>query len=156
MNNKPLGIEKRFWRHVSKTDTCWIWNGQINQNGYGIIANKKAHRVSWEIHNGSIPLDMRVLHKCDIRKCVNPDHLRLGTQQDNINDMFSKGRANKAKGQRVGGCKLTEEKVIEIRHSNSQPLELSKMYNVSLSTIYNIKNGYSWRWLANSIISDNI
>jgi hypothetical protein len=80
---------------------CWIWMGSVaDKRGYGLVYrsdNKTrtgAHRYSWELHHGEIPAGMRVCHKCDIPSCVNPDHLFLGTDVDNIQDAITKGRAN--------------------------------------------------------------
>ena len=91
---KPL--EQRFWKKVNKTKNCWLWIGCISKYGYGKIgANGKtllAPRVSWKIHFGQIPKGFCVLHKCDNSRCVNPKHLFLGTQADNIHDMYKKGR----------------------------------------------------------------
>src|SRR4051812_8621743 len=75
---------------------CWIWMGHINHLGYGKIKidglNLAVHRVSWEKHHGPIPDGLKVLHVCDIRCCFNPDHLFLGTQLDNVRDMYAKRR----------------------------------------------------------------
>lgn len=89
---------KRFWKKVQKTDTCWIWTAYKNRQGYGRIGTSaakamNAHRVSWVIHKGSIPDAYFVCHSCDNTSCVNPDHLFLGTRQDNINDMMIKKRS---------------------------------------------------------------
>ena len=77
---------------------CWMWTGYRTPDGYGRIQINykriKAHRLSWEVHNGSIPEGLFVLHKCDVRDCVNPNHLFLGTQKDNIHDAIKKGRIN--------------------------------------------------------------
>lgn len=73
---------------------CWFWVGGRDTGGYGVMRNKKAHRMSWVIFNGPIPPEKYVLHKCDIRCCVNPDHLFLGTQLENVRDMIAKGRAS--------------------------------------------------------------
>jgi len=105
-------IEERFWEKVDKTDIygCWLWNGCIKETGHGRFVTLEkldyAHRFSWELHYGKIPKGKWVLHKCDNGKCVNPDHLFLGTNIDNIIDMNKKHR---------GRNKLNVEQVREIR-----------------------------------------
>ena len=91
-------LVERFWEKVVKTPTCWLWTAAA-QGGYGVIGDPhrkgrvlRAHRVSWELHDGPIPSGMDVLHRCDTPACVRPDHLFLGTAADNIADMFAKGR----------------------------------------------------------------
>lgn len=93
-------ILTRFEAKINKTESCWLWTAAINSdNGYGRFDGRKyglssyAHRVSWEIYRGPIPEGSQVLHRCDIRSCVNPEHLFLGSQQDNIDDMVNKERA---------------------------------------------------------------
>jgi len=93
--------EVRFFWHVKKTKTCWIWTGAIlqgKQNGYGVFNGGRAHRWSYEYHIGPIPEGMKVLHKCDVRSCVNPSHLWLGTDLDNARDRVRKGRNNTIRG----------------------------------------------------------
>lgn len=88
-------VETRFWSRVNKTDKCWLWTVS-NDTRYGVMSVKgvptKAHRISWELHNGEIPEGMSVLHTCDNPPCVNPEHLWLGTYGDNIRDAVKKGR----------------------------------------------------------------
>lgn len=92
-----------FWSKVAITDDdkCWLWNGACNWKGYGVTWWQKkfnrAHRVSWLITNGNIPNGLFVLHTCDVRNCVNPKHLFLGTHQDNMKDMTAKGRHAKSR-----------------------------------------------------------
>lgn len=89
--------ETRFWDFVDKTDGCWVWRGS-KTNGYRYGFFKKhgkvvqSHRYSWEMSFGAIPAGLKVLHRCDNPPCVNPSHLFLGTQKDNIHDMIRKGR----------------------------------------------------------------
>lgn len=101
---KPISLSDGFWERVlvGSADDCWLWQGSVRNNGYGQLQRRaickiplKAHRVAWELTNGSIPDGVYVLHRCDNRRCCNPSHLFLGTGLDNINDMVSKGRSRK-------------------------------------------------------------
>ncbi len=89
-----------FWNQVEKGNHngCWVWIGALDTLGYGHLTIKRklrlAHRVSWELANGSIPDGLHVLHHCDNPPCVNPSHLFLGTHLDNMRDMIAKGRSN--------------------------------------------------------------
>jgi hypothetical protein len=96
---KTLAItaSTRFWNKVLKTDTCWLWTGTKDSRGYGRFAEMDRkmvlpHRFSWEIHFGRIAQGLQVCHKCDNPSCVNPKHLFLGTNSDNIQDSLRKGR----------------------------------------------------------------
>ena len=99
--------EQRVWSKVQKTESCWLWHGAINAHGYGNFAVREgpnrnlktvlAHRFALTLHGVDIPSGMQVCHRCDVRNCVNPVHLFLGSNADNIRDMVAKGRS----GQRV-------------------------------------------------------
>lgn len=112
-NRTTIPTDERFWRHVKKTNTCWLWIGADDGNGYGVFnldgKAVKAPRMSWALTFGPIPDGLFVLHRCDHPPCVNPQHLFLGTHTDNMKDMVSKGRhgsvtkpANRARGTRNG------------------------------------------------------
>jgi hypothetical protein len=102
--------ENRFWNNIEfiPEHPCWEWIGCKGSHGYGAIRKNgkviTAHRLSWEIHFGSIPQNMLVCHKCDNRFCVRPDHLFLGSRLDNNRDMFLKGR-NKNQNTNKTSCK---------------------------------------------------
>lgn len=104
---------QRFWKLVAKREnSCWEWTGTIIKqgDGYGQIKlgrfNIYTHRLSWEIHHGTIPKGMKVCHKCDNGRCCNPEHLFLGTQKDNIKDYWDKNRpAGAFKGVSFINCK---------------------------------------------------
>lgn len=92
-------IAERFWSKVNRRDShgCWYWTASRNAKGYGQLMYRDgiprhAHRISWELHNGYIPEGIWVLHRCDVPHCVNPSHLFLGTQTDNMRDMVAKKR----------------------------------------------------------------
>lgn len=95
---KPRPLKDRFWPKVEKAGPgdCWLWTAGVDGHGYGKVKIEgrclKASRVSWELHNGAIPEGLDVCHSCDTPLCVNPSHLWLGTQLDNMRDMAAKGR----------------------------------------------------------------
>ncbi len=132
---------------------CWFWMGALDTGGYGLMQStisSKAHRISWTLFHGNIPKDKKVLHKCDNRNCVNPDHLFLGSQYDNVHDMIAKGRARKASqnGEENGFSKLKEEQILEIRNKykngNTSCKKLANEYSCSPMNICRIINRKLW------------
>lgn len=153
---KYTTIANSFWTHCLKKgpNECWGWKAALHKGGYGLFGyNGKmhlAHRASWEIHFGPIPKGMFVLHKCDNPICTNPNHLFLGTQLDNMRDMFAKGRGKPGHhfGEKTGTSKLTETQVLEIRakHASGQSTRsLMVEYNFSKSGIEHIVARRTWK-----------
>lgn len=135
---------------------CWLWTGSTSPNGYGKLGIEGgktiyAHRTAWLLLKGNIPDGLCVLHRCDTRACVNPDHLFLGTKLDNTRDAISKGRHSHGPGWPLGeqhpSHKLTASQVIEIRRDGRKYKELAKAYGVSLATINAIRQRRKWRHL---------
>jgi len=154
-NQTRVTMAERFWEkvvHASPGD-CLIWTGAKNQGGYGVIGISGrrailAHRASWIIHFGDIPNGLCVLHRCDIRDCVNPDHLFLGTYLDNNNDMIEKGRRRNVCGTDHPRAKLTNDDVRAIRKLRSEGAlyrELSSQFNVGITAIRNLLIGKTWK-----------
>ena len=132
---------------------CWLWFGALhNKLGYGsfrYLGNTvKAHRASWLIYNGKIEENKCVLHKCDNPFCVNPKHLFIGTQQDNISDMKAKGRAKGVVGSRHHNSKINEEQVIQIRNLSKNGVkfkELLTMFDIKKSMLSYVLNRTFWK-----------
>jgi hypothetical protein len=129
-----------FWENVDKTGDCWLWTASLRGAGYGQVRYKGkqqiAHRVAWILTHGPIPDGMLVRHKCDVLRCVRPDHLELGTHADNTRDMDERGRR--------GTRKLTDEQVQDIRkrlEKGDLQRNIAVDYNVTSSLISQIKTG---------------
>ncbi len=152
-DDKILRWKKYFEMHVIRQSGCWLWNGYLS-DGYGIMsAGKKlerAHRVSYMIHKGNIPKDKIVLHNCDVRSCVNPDHLRLGTHKDNADDKYKRNRDNHPHGEKHSSAKLSSNDVLKIRKDLQKEeygmlSKLARQYDVCVSVIWTIKTKKTWR-----------
>lgn len=134
-------------------NVCWEWPDKVNDGGYGFVVSqgryRMAHRLAWECSVGPIPDGMKVCHKCDNRRCINPNHLFLGTDADNVADMDAKGRRTVLRGSENGYARLDEEKVKGIKkllvETSLKGTEIAKAYNVHQSTIWQIKHGRTWR-----------
>lgn len=169
-------IASRFWSSVLKTDTCWLWQGKITGRGYGRFAlgdtgKFQAHRFAYELTYGPILPGLFCLHHCDVRTCVRPDHLFLGTQGDNMRDMVQKQRHGSVihpervprgemhprrlhpeqfvRGEQSPHAKLTESQVREIRHLRATEqlsyVRLAARFGVSPTLIIHIVKGKIWR-----------
>ena len=134
---------ERFWSKVNKDASggCWEWIGNMHNNGYGLINVEKkhwrAHRLSYCIKHGSVPEGMYLMHQCDNKKCVNPEHLKPGTHQENMADMKEKGRAAKGKRKR-----LTMEQIQYILESGKSLSVLTAELKVHPRTVERIRERY--------------
>lgn len=132
-------LEERFLRKINKTEECWEWVAFLTKTGYGFFAvrpGKRAlsHRVAYELYKGPIPKGMFVCHTCDNRKCVNPAHLFLGTNADNMADMVRKGRALK---------KITLQDKIIIALDSRPMTHIAKDFNISEAYVRKLKKEYN-------------
>lgn len=153
---RTVPASEKFWRSVAiePPDDCWIWQGSIKPNGYGVmwngVSNIYVHRLSWELHFGPIPDNLLVCHTCDVRACVNPTHLWLGTDEDNLRDMREKGREGHggAIGETNASARLTEAQVIEIRSLYTQGMtqvEIGKRFGSPQAHISAIVRRKIWK-----------
>lgn len=129
---------------------CWLWTGSYSNNRFGILKHGgvmwKASRFLFTNLKEPIKPGMYLLHSCDNEACVNPDHLRQGTQFDNMRDMYSRGRQFKGvRKNQNRPKKLTEQKVKEIRNSDDSQLKLASRYGVCKRTIHEIKTRKIWK-----------
>lgn len=133
-------IEERFWEKVAKAgdDECWLWTGAVSK-GYGSIGLGRtwlrAHRLSYEMHHGEIPADQVVRHKCDTRRCVNPNHLEIGTQGDNLRDSY-------ARSDREGFAKtVPDDVVLAIYSAPGRHIDVAARFGVSRAYVGVVKLG---------------
>ena len=150
-------LEEKFWEKVDKitASPCWLWTGTKDKDGYGQFRDgkkqKKAHRVSWELHHPDepIPEGKFVCHNCnnpyDNPSCVNPDHLWIGAPKANSQDMVKKGRS--ARGERNSRCTLTADQVRDIFHDQRSLKQIAESYGVSQVQVTRIKRGEVWAHL---------
>jgi HNH endonuclease len=150
-----LSLEDKLLTKAVPQGECLVWIGQKHPRGYGRLRIggklRPAHRLMYELRHGPIPDGQVVRHSCDNPACINPAHLSIGTQLDNVQDMFERGRANKARGERSPKAKLTEAQVREIRaryvarsYGNGAHV-LAREFGVSKPTIQAILSGDSWK-----------
>jgi hypothetical protein len=143
--------QERFWEKVDRLGDCWLWTSSLHTNGYGLFTlggkSRRAHQLAWEWHHERVrPQGMVVMHTCDERRCVRPDHLRLGTQLENIEDRRQKGRS--CRGEGSPRARLNASAVQDIRRlldAGISQSELGRQYGVTSQTISAIALGQAWR-----------
>jgi len=148
-----MTLAERFWSKVDRSgeSECWPWTGAKNTDGYGIIRGDvslaRAHRVAWELVNGSIPDGMEVCHRCDNPSCCNPAHGFLGTQSDNMHDAAMKGRV--AHSENHWNSKLTWPEVQVARKMYAtgrvRVCHLSEVLGISEGTVRHFLCGRTWK-----------
>lgn len=148
MTHKPLPMfdthqVSAFWARVTKGDDCWLWAGSLVK-GYGVFTGRRylAHRVAYRLHFGIDPGPLFVCHHCDNPRCCRPDHLFLGTNQDNQRDCSRKARRS---GEKHGNSKLCDVEVNEILRSSKSHAELGEQYGVTAEAIGVIRRRQAWK-----------
>lgn len=141
--------EDRFWDKVTKTKTCWVWNGKRRKDGYGVIwvgsRERRAHRFSLEMIVGPLSPDKKVLHSCDNPPCVRPEHLSVGTQKDNLLDMRNKDRNPfNRRGTAHPRARFSPQAILAIRQLKqigTPQREIAELYGVCQQTVSNVITG---------------
>lgn len=138
-------------KHTLDPGGCWLWTAYVTRLGYGRFGMNglalPAHRVSWMLHFGPIPDGLFVCHRCDVRNCVNPAHLFLGTALDNAQDMMLKGRGGQRKGEAHHRAKLTAEQVLDIRKQflcGVRQSAIRRQFGISKAQVSKICRNQSW------------
>jgi len=150
-------LETRLWSYADKTDTCWLWKKGRNRGGYplvhaGGVGSELAHRIAWTLTHGPIPSGLKVCHTCDVRHCINPAHLFLGTQRDNMRDCKQKGRwPVRPRGGDNHKAKVSEADVRAIRCVYAAKLktqaEIAGDYGVTQAVVSKIVRRDTWKHL---------
>lgn len=141
------------WRQTEKTASCWLFSGNIDSDGYGRLGRQgKVHRVVYLACVGPIPEGHVIRHKCDVRNCVNPEHLETGTTQDNTNDRHMRGRTHRMRSEDMWDAKLSVEDVREIWRvhlsGGFMQKEIALVYGVHKTTINDILKKRRWKAVA--------
>lgn len=150
--SRPPNDLPRLMRYVEKTDSCWIWHGQLSWTGYGKtrvnLKHKIAHRAIYELVVGDIPPGLCLLHRCDNRVCVNPSHMFLGTRADNMRDCIRKGRHWVLSGDKhpLSKIRSSDVRTIELKiASGMSSTDVAQEYGVSQMAILNLFYSKTWR-----------
>ena len=149
-----MNLVDRFMKKVEKTEACWNWTARRTPQGYGRFGvngvNKLAHRVSYEMFKAPITDGLHVLHRCDNPSCVNPDHLWLGTNAENVADKVAKGREPSHIGESNNHSKLTAQDVLAIREAASRganQYRLAEQYEIAQAHVSSIVRRKAWSHL---------
>lgn len=151
--------QARFWQYVEWSPECWTWRGALGKTGYGTFTmsggrRTNAHRAMWIFRNGPIPENLVICHKCDNPSCVNPAHLFIGTQGDNMADMFAKGRRSALPhplGEANHNSVLSREKVLKIRAlraAGKSLKEVATIFGIAGTTVSAVANRKIWKHVA--------
>lgn len=147
-------MPKFFEKHADKFQIvsesgCYIWTASTKSNGYGEVWHDgrlmRAHRVAFEVANGTIPENIFVCHRCDVPACINPSHLFLGTHTDNMADMARKGRRSRQKGEDNARSKLTKADVLGIRSDTRSHRKIAADFGIHHAQVGRIKARKIWR-----------
>lgn len=148
---RPPLLETLLNNSVRDQDSgCWNWDGYRDRKGYGRMTETGgevlSHRISWAFHNKRpVPEGMHVLHKCDNPRCINPEHLMIGTNLDNHYDKMAKGRQRGATGELNCKAKLTEADILAILKDTRSHAAIGREYGVTYTTIASIRSGRTWK-----------
>jgi hypothetical protein len=150
MASRGIPVSVRFWSKTKTDGDCIVWTGPIDKGGYGRVwFNQKsgyaAHRAAYVLTHGDIPAGLGILHTCDNRKCVNPEHLYAGTAKDNMRDCIDRKRT--AAGESHGMAKLSADNIVEIRRlivCGERLVDIAERFSVSPSTVTGINRGDNW------------
>lgn len=155
--------EERFWFNVDKSGDCWEWKAGKDRDGYGVFSGevggikyRLAHRFSWALATGEVlPSSTMILHSCDNPSCVNPDHLRGGTAQDNSDDMVKRARHRKGENHSRPSTKFTEEMVRAICADSRPYEEIAKFHGCHKQTVMDMKRRRTWTFLKDVLVVRN-
>lgn len=152
MSYKARTISERFWEKVYKSDECWVWTAAKYPSGYGLFVSHKgespegAHRVSYRLTFGKIPKGKQILHRCDNRPCVLPDHLYAGTQSENMHDKIRRGRwkytPRNQRGENNPNSIISDARVAKMLaeiESGKGPISVARKYGISYKTLWAIR-----------------